>query len=440
MESRSPRSLLTMSSDWLQSDLTAEGKAEHVLARGHVVAKNESTGEDNALGGTLSGPEVETWLNETGRPETIEARQHPKFESDSDKVTLLAENTIHIDYGPRSIKTSGASSFTSETNSIVGRDFLITTDEKKNERIFNTSSFATLTSADMTTTADRTLAHIDGATNKIVSLEQAGKVTLKDAKGQRTGKAGKLTVQGDQIVLEQDNPEVAELQRVLRGQILTIFQNDKSFVAVGKVRMADLSSKTQTIVVLADHAEGNETLIDYRGKVQVFPGNGQIDAGHVTAHPKENRFEADGGVSSRSDTFNATSRELVFTDKGDGIQTAHYIGGVSATQKDKQGVSLVLNTNDLEVHLKSGQLETLVATKGADITQGSSWKGHGERVDYDAATGDILLSGTNVAEAEVHRGEDVARGCSIRIQKNGGESVTPCAGRSVTSSIKTNKN
>src|SRR6185436_8518743 len=46
MESRSPRSLLTMKSDWLQSELSAEGKPEHVLARGDVVAENKSTGDD----------------------------------------------------------------------------------------------------------------------------------------------------------------------------------------------------------------------------------------------------------------------------------------------------------------------------------------------------------------------------------------------------------
>jgi lipopolysaccharide export system protein LptA len=443
MESRSPRSLLTMNSDWLQADLSSEGKAEHVLARGHVVATNKATGEDKSLGGTLRSPEVETWLNETGRPETIEARQQPKFESDGDKGTLIAENTIHIDYGPRSIKTVGASSFTSETNSIVGNDFLIETDEKKNERIFKTASRATLKSPDMTTIGDRTTAHIDATTNKIVSLEQIGKVTLKSADGQRSGKSGKLTVKGDQIVLEQDNPEITEGQRVLKGQTLTISQADKSFIALGKVTMADTSSKTQPIVVLADRAEGGETRIDYKGSVQLFPGNGKIEAGHLVAVLKDNRFdsfEADGGVSSRGETFSATSRKLVFTDRGDGSQTAHYTGGVVATQKDKQGVSLVLNTDDLDVHLKSGQLETLVATKGADIKRGSGLKGHGERVEYNAATGDILLEGTSAKEAEVHRGEDVIKACSIQIRKNGGETITPCAGRSVTSTITPKKN
>jgi LPS export ABC transporter protein LptC len=439
MESRSPRSRLTMHSDWLQSDLTADGKPEHVLARGNVVATNQSTAEDRSLGGTLSGPEIETWLNDTGRPETIEARQHPKFESDADKVTLIAENTIHIDYGPRSITTAGESSFTSDTNSIEGRDFIITTDDKKNERIFKTASRATLVSSDMTTVADTTTAYIDGATNKIVSLEQSGKVTLKDAKGQRNGTAGKLTVKGDKIVLEQDNPEIREMQRVLKGQVLTISQTGKSFVAVGKVTMADTSSKKQPIVVRADRAEGDEESIDYRGKVQLFPGNGQIDAGHLVAHIKENRFEADGGVESKGDTFNATSRELVFTDLGDAGQVAHYTGNVIATQKDKQGVSLVLNTNDLDVNLKSGQLETLHAKQGADITQGPGRKGHGEQVHYNAATGDILLTGTSTAEAEIHRGEDVVRGCSIQIQKNGGETVNPCPGRSVTSSLTNSK-
>ncbi len=445
MESRSPHALLTVRSDWLQSDLTAEGKPEHVLARGDVVAENKATGEDKSLGGTLSGPEVETWLNEMGRPETIEARQHPKFQSDSDKVTVTAENRIHIDYGPRSIKTEGESSFTSETNSINGRDFLITTagekDEEKNVRVFSTSYRAILESTDMTTVADKTTARIDGATNKIVSLEQTGKVSLEDRKGKRSGKAGKLMIKGDQIVLEQDNPEVTETSppRVLRAQTITFSQVDKSFIGDRQVTMADLSS-TQPIVVVAGHAEGDESHIDYTGKVQLFPGDGKIDAGHLVAYVKENRFVADGGVSSQGDTFQATSQDLEFIDKGDGRQTAHYTGSVSATLIDTTGVSLVLNTNDLDVHLKSGQMETLVATKGVDISQGTGRKGHGERVEYNAATGDILLAGSVSAEAEIHRGEDVVKGCSIQIRKSGGESATPCAGRSVTSSINIHRN
>jgi lipopolysaccharide export system protein LptA len=441
MVSRSPRSVLTMKAEWLQSDLSAEGKAEHVLARGDVVAENKSTGDDKSLGGRLSGPEVETWLNDTGRPEVIEARQQPKFESDSDKVTLTAENTIHIDYGPRSIKTLGSSSFTSETNSITGRDFLIQTDEKKNERIFSTSSRATLRSADMTTVGDNTTAHIDGTTNKIVSLEQSGKVRLDDTtKGKRSAKAGKLSIKGDEIKLEQDNPEVTEEQRVLKGKVLTIFQADKSFIADGSVTMADTASKAQPIVIQADHAEGNDSRINYTGKVQVFPGDGQVDAAHLVAYPKENRFVFDGGVLSRGKTFSANSRNLELLDRGADGQTAHYTGDVSATQTDEQGVSIVLNTDDLDVHLKSGQMQTLEATKGARIVQGAERRGRGERVDYNAVTGDIVLTGTSAAEAEVHDGENVVTGCRIEITKAGGETVTECQGGSVKSTIKVKKN
>jgi len=447
MESQSPRSVLTINSDWLQGDLSVEGKAEHVLTRGHVVATNKATGDDKALGGTLSSPEVEAWLNATGRPDIIEARQKPKFESDTDKVTLRAENTILIDYGPRSIKTHGVSSFESQANSIDGKDFVISTDEQKNERVFTTTSRATLTAPDMTTVADKTTAHIDATTNKIVSLEQSGKVTLTGANGLRRGKAGKLTVIGDEIVLEHDNPEIKEGARVLQGQKLTLWQANKRFRAVGKVTMGDTSSKTQQIIVQADRAEGDDTNVDYRGNVHLFPGQGQIDTGHLTAFLKDNRFDsftAEDGVSSRSDAFNADSSKLVFTDLGDGNQKARYTGNVRATQKDKQGVSLVLNTQDLDVHLKSGQLQKLVATKGADIRQGSGQRGHGESVEYTALTGEILLVGTSTAEAEIRQGNNVIRGCTILIRKNSQqkseETITPCAGRSVTSTGTVKKN
>jgi LPS export ABC transporter protein LptC len=439
MESKSA-SLFTLNSEWLQGDLTTEGKAEHVLARGKVVAKNESTGSDKAVSGQLDAPEIEAWFNAMGRPENIEARQKPVFENT--QGTLSAENTIRIDYAARSIKTQGTSRLTSEvdgreTSSIAGRDFVIV--EKQGSREFSTQSRATLESSGMTTMANTTMAVIDGTTNKIVSLDQAGMVTLDDKARNRRGKAGKLKItdNGDRIVLEQDNPEVREGPRVLKAQKITLLQADKSFTGEGDVTMTDTSSKSRSGFVQASHAQGNEERIKYTGKVELFTEAGKIDADELVAYPK--RFEADKNVSSTGDRFKARSDRLVFIDEGNDRQTADYTGNVTATKTDEQGVDLVLTTQALKVELKAGKMETLVATKGADITKGTQWKGYGDSVEYNLATGKIVLQGTSAKEAELRRGVEFVRGCVITIMPKGGESVLPCSDRSVPLTIKVPK-
>ena len=441
MESRSPSSLFTMNSEWLQSDLSPEGKAEHVLARGKVVAVNTPKGEDKSLDGELEGPEIEAWLNETGRPETIEARQNPSFQSK--QATLTAANTIRIDHAARSVKTQGVSVLTSqkdgrETSSISGRDFTIL--GRQDSREFSTLSRAQLKSSDMTTRANTTTAVIDEATNKIVSLVQTGAVELEDKVNKFEGKAGRLTMRdGGDIVLEGDSPEVKEGQRILKAQTITLRQESKTFIGVGNVTMAVLASDSRQIVVKAAKADGREDQIDFTGGVELYPGSGKIESQTLVAYPNTDRFVAEGNVSSKGADFRATSNRLEVTDSGAGRQTAHYTGKVTATRTDKQGVALVIRTEDLVVQLKSGEMERLIAIKGVDIAQGAQWKGHGDSVDYDVVTGDIVLKGSGDDEAEVRRGEEFSRGCTITVKLKGGERVDPCAGRSVTSKFKPQK-
>jgi lipopolysaccharide export system protein LptA len=442
MESRSA-SVFTLNSEWLQSDLTTEGRAEHVLARGKVVAKNESSsGGDKAVSGELEAPEIEAWLNAMGRPETIEARQHPVFQNP--QGTLTAENTIRIDYAARSIKTQGKSLLTSEidgreTSSIDGRDFVI--DEKQGSRIFSTQSRATLKSSGLTTKGDTTRAVIDGATNKIASLDQTGMVTLEDSARNRSGKAGRLqiTENGDRIVLDQNNPQVKEGTRVLGAQTITMLQAEKRFIGEGNVTMTDTSAESGGGFVQARHADGTEDRIKYSGKVELFTEAGKIEADELVAYLKTKGFDAEKNVVSTGDRFRARSDRLILTNGGNEGQTAVYTGNVTATKTSEQGVDLVLTTQALKVELKSGKMERLLATEGADITQGTQWKGYGDSVDYNLATGQVVLKGTSAKEAEVRRGPEFVRGCVITVIPKGREEVLPCGDRSVTSTIKIQK-
>jgi hypothetical protein len=93
----------------------------------------------------------------------------------------------------------------------------------------------------------------------------------------------------------------------------------------------------------------------------------------------------------------------------------------------------------LTVNLRAGKVETIVATQGVTMTQGAR-VGKGQNVRYTAATGDIVLSGTPDAPAELREGADLISGiCSLQIQANGNKDVKPCPDGSLKSSSKIQK-
>jgi LPS export ABC transporter protein LptC len=448
MESRSSRSLLSMSSDWMQSDMTAEGKPEHVVARGKVHTENKRNpdaqskpaGDEEASGstfqGTLDSPEMEAWLNDQGRFSKIDARQKPVLVGE--QGTLTAENAMHID-NAGSVTTEGASKLTGDIG-IEGRDF--TLKNSNNIRTFTTSHRATLISDGTTTKGDTTVARIDAQTRKLISLEQTGKVTLEDPKENRKGHSGKLTVDEEKMVLERDMPEVTTEQGVLKSDRITVFQKTKKFIGEGNVTMADTKAKGKPTVIVAEHVDGNDVQVDYKGKVSLVPPDrGQVNADHLRLFPKENRFEADGHVSSLGTGFNASSDSLSVVDMGNDLQTAHYRGDVKATRAAvKQGKDLVLTTQDLEVHLKAGQMENLVAMGKVTMNQKPARSGKGDRLDYNEITGEIILTGSDASQAELHDGESLLIGCQILMMRDSAvKSVTQCKNGSVKSTIDPNK-
>jgi lipopolysaccharide export system protein LptA len=119
------------------------------------------------------------------------------------------------------------------------------------------------------------------------------------------------------------------------------------------------------------------------------------------------------------------------TESGD----AHYSGDVyirgafrapsSDKQKIEKKVTLELRTRDLDVHSKDGDVESITAREGVDLTQGVS-KGRGERLEYNVKTGDLLLIGTSAAQAEIREPDRSLIGCSIHLKPDGGKEATSC--------------
>jgi len=451
-----------VNSDWLQSDLSDAGDIEHVIGRGNVRAERRAglaanDGDGHSLNGTLTGPEVEAWL-EGGNVKVVEARQQRHFESSS-SGTLDAADTIRIEpAGLRAgfVRTEGASKFTRDGMNIEGRNFTIDMKDDDSEQVFKTTARATLKAAGLTTNANTTNAHFDTKTKTLTSMVQTGDVTFKEEKGGRTGSSGKLTVQdgGDRIEMEEGNPQFTDAQGTLYASKITMDRKREAFVGEGgqgKVRMISAESEKPPVVIRARRVEGRlggeNPRVDYTGAVEMYPPDrSKIEAANLTLFPKDKRFEAEGKVRSMSSSGQeVTAQRLEFRDPGDGSQVAHYKGQVSVvgdfpppksgTQKSDKKVHLSLRSNDLDVHSKDGNLETIVATGAVEMIQGIQ-KGRGTSMEYNLATGATRLTGTNASPAEVFGGtERSMKGCIIQIAADGKRTATNCANEPVITSV-----
>jgi LPS export ABC transporter protein LptC len=459
-ETNTSGSRFALRSNWLQGRFADSGVLEHVLARGSVRAENETSASDSGENrqnpsGVLTGPEVEAWLESDGRVSAVEARQRPEFTSSqgtlnaervirmdqragflrseglstfrSSRGVLNAENSIRMDQKSGSLRTEGASTLTSDDVRIEGRDFSL---EEGDIRVFETRSRATLSSSTLVATGDATTARINASTNKIVSLEQTGRVAVEDIEGKRNGKGGKLTVtgSGDRIEIEGETPEVWDDQGKLNAARIVLDRKTGTFVGERNVRMTD-SRNGGTTVVYAGRVEGSEARVEYTRGVQLIQDTGKVNAERLVVFPKEKRFESSGSVRSQADEFDITANRLELTQTSDGGQRARYSGKVVARKTDRKG-EMVLESEALDVHFRDGKAETLIASIGVSFSHGAR-TGFGERLEYSGATGDAVLSGSESRQAEVRQPGDFLKGCSIQILAGGDASVRPCEGGGV---------
>src|SRR5688572_25015655 len=290
-----------VSSDWLQSDLSDAGDIEHVIGRGNVRAERKVVAEGapagasggDSLNGTLTGPEVEGWL-ENGVLKVVEARQQPVFESSS-SGRLEASEIIRIEpAGLRggSLRTEGTSKFNREGLAIDGRNFTISVKDDTNEQVFNTAARATLTAAGLTSSANTTNAYFDTKAKTLTSMLQTGNVSFNEEKGGRKGKAGKLTIRdsGNRIEMEEGSPELNDAQGTLYASKITLDRKTESFIGEGgssKIRMISGGAGSKSVVLRARRVEGElsgeNPRVEYTGDAEMTPPDGsQIEAAKLT--------------------------------------------------------------------------------------------------------------------------------------------------------------
>jgi hypothetical protein len=434
----------TVNSDWLQGDLADDGTIEHVLGRGSVRAERKSAtaGDSEPLSGTLTGPEVETWLMDS-IVKVVEARQGSTFSSSSARLDASEKIRIEpVGQSAGSIRTSGKSVLDREGLHIDGQNFSI--DVKGDEQTFNTASRATLKSADLTTNGNVTSTRFDTKTKTLTFLHQSGNVTFKDEKGGRSGSATNLTVLngGDRIEMDGGKPRFNDKEGTLDAQKIVFERKKESFMGDGAVRMAK-SGKERGAIILANHVEGSSSRLDYTGTCRCCRLTARKSK-QITLRCFRKRRSSSLMAASKQPVKATRSLRNIWRQARRAMRITPEILSSSTEsspsrsrkkQKTNKKVRLELRTRDLVVHSKNGDVETIIAREGVDLTQGLR-KGHGSRLEYNVTTGDLLLEGTEASQAEVREGlEKSVTGCSIHIKPDGGKDVKSCKDRSTTSSF-----
>ena len=189
----SPDTLKTHSGS-MASVLTPAGAIQHILAKGNVRADHFSTG----ITKTITGAEVEAWLDDHGHVDTMIARQLvPPYAKMVESERSLISEVIQIKSDGGSIDrstvtTTDHSMLDAGGSTISGRAFTI---DQSDKLVFRTELPATITSRTKdgllrTTSGNKTQLDINRKTNALERLTQTGNFTFKEGDA-RSGSADK---------------------------------------------------------------------------------------------------------------------------------------------------------------------------------------------------------------------------------------------------------
>jgi lipopolysaccharide export system protein LptA len=201
----SPDTLKTHSGS-MTSVLTPAGAIQHILAKGDVRADQLTKGTIK----TITGAEVEAWLNDHGHVDAMVARQPvPPYAKMIESERSLVSEVIQIQSDGSSIDrstvtTTDHSILDAGGSTIVGRAFTI---DQSDKLVFKTDLPATITSKTKegllrTTSGNKTQLDINRETNALEKLTQTGNFTFKEGDA-RSGSAdnGVITDGGNKVEL-----------------------------------------------------------------------------------------------------------------------------------------------------------------------------------------------------------------------------------------------
>ena len=399
-QSQSSHDVFKIAASWLEATMSANGNAESIKTRGGVTL-DKITGDVHQR---LTGGEIDAKLNESGRADTIEARQSARMIFGSDQT--LESNQIRTD-AAGSVQTFEASVLKLGESTIQGRDFKIQNAE--DVVTFVTEHQAELKSGDRITSADNTMARFDGRTNMLLELVQKGNFHFRDPQYQGHAASARFE-DGGMIVTLEGSPVVTDAEKRLEAAQIRLNQNDNSFSAVKNVNIL-MKNPEQQILVKAERGQGNANSMAYSGNVQLWRGDAYIKADRLESSgaDKQNmRVHAEGAVQSILQAVRASSQKL---DYDETLGTAHYQGNVRAQKQD-----MILESPDVVVRFHDQNLTDITATGGVRATRADQ-RGTGDRAVYDAASDSVTLTGKNAQVLDKTHG--LIQGARLIMNKNG---------------------
>jgi lipopolysaccharide export system protein LptA len=394
----------------MEAIVSRSGVAERVRTRGNV--EMEKFAGDTQQ--RLSGGEIDTTLRD-GKVESLLARQNARMVLGSDQTLESAQIWTNV---TGSVQTTGKSVLKVGDSTIEGNDFLI--QSREDLVTFSTVKPATVKKDDQESSSDQMRARFASSTNMLLELVQNGNFHFRTPQYEGHAQNGRFE-EGGTIVTLEGSPVVNDSEKSLQAAQIRVNQKDNSFVATKNVSTL-MKNPTERVLVKAARAEGGADAMLYTGNVQLWRGDTYIKAERLTASgqgQQNSHLHAEAGPGGKVESYlkniRATSDTLDYNDS-DGV--IRYLGQVHARKQD-----MILETPDLTVHFRDGNVSEIVASGGVTVTR-LDQRGTGERAVYDASTDLVTLTGKN---AQVRDKERLVEGPTM-IMKNKGQAVSVVGG------------
>jgi lipopolysaccharide export system protein LptA len=330
----------------------------------------------------LTGGEVDATMDSAGEVQLIEARNDARLIMGSDRMLRGDKIFVNAD---GDVQTISESRLQMGDSTIVGRDFTI---EQGDIITFITSHPASLRSGTQNTSADRTQARFDAATNSLIELAQTGNFRFQE--GERSARSGRARFEENgSVVILEGSPAVSDPKMRIEADTIRLNQTDNSFLATGRVSTIPKDSG-EPILVKAERAEGNAERITYSNGVQMWRANADLRSERLIASRGDNRLHAEGKVLSNLHGIRVRSDRFDYDEKQ---QNAHYAGNVRAEKQDMTVVS-----REMTARIQNNAVSEITARGDVIVTQRDR-RGVAEQAVYDARTEVVTLTGR---QAEIH--------------------------------------
>jgi len=362
---------------WLQVMLSSSGVVQNLAARKNVTLRQQAADGNRVL----SGAEMDAAFDKHGKADLVETRGGAQMTFGADRF-LTSDRIFTTRSGQ--IETPDVSELKVGENVVKGRAFKIQTGDVVS---FQTASPATLTSGTRQTSADTTDARFDNRTNELVELNQTGHFRFEEA--DRKAQSNKAVFENNGTLMTLEGAaKFSDAKAQVEADRIQVNDTTKKRSFAGNVRTVFRDAGEQTLVT-SSAAEGADDQITYRGKVKLYRGDASIvaDELEMTGTGKNSRPRAKGNVFSTLNNLRVWADALDYNEPG---RTAIYTGRVTGQKQDIKMQSAKMTVTAQE----SQNAVSKIISEGNVVVKRGSSSGRGDQATYEAATQQILITGS----------------------------------------------